>query len=116
MPSQYKTLGQISPSANTATNVYVSPATVSGGSAPVNTVIGTLTVHNHTDANASYSFFVRPISQTLADKHFIIKGGVVPARELVTITGAVCMNSSVILAANTNKAGITFNAYGVEIH
>ena len=116
MPSQYKTLGQISPSANTATNVYVSPATVSGGSAPVNTVIGTLTVHNHTDANASYSFFVRPIAQTLADKHFIIKGGVVPARELVTITGAVCMNSSVILAANTNKAGITFNAYGVEIH
>ena len=114
MPSLYKTLGQISPAANTTTNVYVSPADIGGS--PVNTVIGTLTVHNHTDANASYSFFVRPIAQTLADKHFIIKGGVVPARELVTITGAVCMNSSVILAANTNKTGITFNAYGAEIY
>ena len=116
MPSLYKTLGQISPAANTTTNVYVSPAVQAGGSSPVNTVIGTLTVHNHTDANASYSFFVRPIAQTLADKHFIIKGGIVPARELVTITGAVCMNSSVILAANTNKTGITFNAYGAEIY
>ena len=113
MPSQYRTLGQISPAANTTTNVYVSPAAI--GSAPVNTVVGTLTVHNHTDADASYSFFVRPINETLANKHFIIKGGVVPARELVTITGAVCMNSSVILAANTNKTGISFNAYGAEI-
>ena len=50
MPSQYRTLGQISPAANTTTNVYVSPAAI--GSSPVNTVIGTLTVHNHTDANA----------------------------------------------------------------
>ena len=116
MPSLYKTLGQISPAANTTTNVYVSPAVQAGGSSPVNTVIGSITVHNHTDATASYSFFVRPIAQTLADNHFIIKVGVLPARALVTITGAVCMKSSVLLAANTNQTCINCNAYGAEIY
>jgi hypothetical protein len=58
---------------------------------------------------------VRPINEAEAAKHFIIRGGIVPARELITITGAVTMNSSAILAANTNGSSISFNAYGVEI-
>ena len=108
MPTQYMTLGQISPSANTLTNVYVSPATT-------NAIVSTITIHNHSDANASYSLFIRPINETANDKHFIIRGGVLPARELISLTGAVTMNENVILAANTNGPSVTFNAYGAKV-
>jgi len=108
MPTSYEILGQINPAANTLTNVFVTTASSSA-------IVGSITIHNFSDANASYSIVVRPINETLASKHHIIRGGIVPARELITITGAVTMNSSVILAANTNSSSITFNAYGGEI-
>jgi hypothetical protein len=58
---------------------------------------------------------VRPINEAEDSKHYIIRGGIIPARELVTITGAVTMNSSAILAANTHISEVSINAYGVEI-
>jgi hypothetical protein len=51
----------------------------------------------------------------LNTQHFLIRGGVLPARELITITGAVTMNANTILAANTWSGSVSFNAYGVEI-
>ena len=77
--------------------------------------MSTITIHNHSDANASYSLFVRPINETANDKHFIIRGGILPARELISLTGAVTMNENVILAANTNGPSVTFNAYGAKV-
>lgn len=108
MAQSYNILGQLSPTANTLTNVYVTGASTSS-------IVGTIVIHNFSDANASYSLVVRPINEALATKHFIVRGGVLPAREQISITGAVTMNSSVILAANTNSGSISFNAYGVEI-
>jgi len=108
MPTTYEILGQISPAANTLTNVYVTPAST-------NAIVSTITIHNHIDANASYSLFVRPINEAANDKHFIIRGGVIPTRELISITGAVTMNGDCILACNTSKSGITFNAYGAKV-
>ena len=108
MADTYKILGQINPSANTLTNVYVTGASASA-------VVSTITIHNFSDANSSYSLIVRPNNESLANKHYVIRGGIIPARELITITGAVTMNSAVILAANTNGSSISFNAYGVEI-
>jgi hypothetical protein len=106
MPTSYKLLGQISPTANTLTNVY------STGSSSA--VVGTITIHNFSDSNTSYSLAVRPIGTTLNTQHYIIRGGVVPSRELITITGAVTMNANTILVANTNSGSMSFNAYGVE--
>ena len=78
-------------------------------------IVSTITLHNFSDSNTSYSLLVRPINEAESSKHFIIRGGILPARELITITGAVTMNSSAILAANTNSSSISINAYGVEI-
>ena len=108
MAQIYEILGQVSPTANTLTNVFVTNATTSA-------VVGTITISNFSDANASYSLVVRPINETLANKHFIVRGGVLPARELITITGAVTMNANAILAANTGGSSVSFNAFGVEI-
>jgi hypothetical protein len=108
MPQSYNILGQLSPTANTLTNVYVTGAATSA-------VVGTIAIHNFSDANASYSLVVRPINEALATKHFIVRGGILPAREQISITGAVTMNANAILAANTNGGSVSFNAYGVEI-
>ena len=108
MAQTYEILGQLAPSANTLTNVFVTGASSSA-------IVGTITLHNFSDANASYSLVVRPINESLANKHFIIRGGVLPAREMISITGAVTMNANAILAANTNGGSVSFNAYGVEI-
>lgn len=108
MAQTYEILGQLAPSANTLTNVFVTGASSSA-------IVGTITIHNFSDANASYSLVVRPINETLANKHFIIRGGILPAREMISITGAVTMNANAILAANTNGGSVSFNAYGVEI-
>jgi hypothetical protein len=108
MPQSYEILGQVSPSPNTVTNVYVTGASSSA-------IVSTITLHNFSDSNTSYSLLVRPINEAEDSKHYIIRGGILPARELVTITGAVTMNSSAILAANTGGSSVSFNAYGVEI-
>ena len=108
MAQTYEILGQVSPTANTLTNVFVTGASSSA-------IVGTITISNFSDANTSYSLVVRPINETLANKHFIVRGGILPARELITITGAVTMNSSAILAANTSDSSVSINAYGVEI-
>lgn len=108
MAQTYEILGQLAPTANTLTNVFVTGASSSA-------IVGTITLHNFSDANASYSLVVRPINETLANKHFIIRGGILPAREMISITGAVTMNANAILAANTNGGSVSFNAYGVEI-
>lgn len=108
MATDYKILGQITPTSNTLTNLYITGAATQA-------IVGTITMHNFSDSNASYSLIVRPIGDALSEKHFIVRGGVLPARELVSITGAVTMNSSVLLAANTNSGSISFNAYGAEI-
>ena len=92
MAQSHKILGQLSPTANTLTNVYVTGASTSA-------IVGTITIHNFSDSNTSYSLVVRPINEALANKHYIVRGGVLPAREQITITGAVTMNASAILAA-----------------
>lgn len=108
MANSYKILGQINPSANAITNVYVTDASVSA-------IVSSITITNLTDSNSSYSLIVRPINETLSDKHFIIRGGIIPTREQITIASAATMNSNVILAANTNNSDISFQAFGVEI-
>jgi hypothetical protein len=108
MAQIYEILGQVSPTANTLTNVFVTGASSSA-------IVGTITISNLSDANTSYSLVVRPINETLANKHFIVRGGILPARELITITGAVTMNANAILAANTHSGSVSFNAFGVEI-
>lgn len=108
MTTAYKLLGQITPNSNTMTNLYITGASTQA-------IVGTITIHNMNDANAAYSLLVRPTAVAQSNTHYIIRGGVIPARELITITGAVAMNASVLIAANTNSNNITFNAYGAEI-
>jgi len=112
MPNTYKILGQVNPSANTQSNVYVVPAATSS-------VINSVQIANQSASNASYSLIVMP-SANFANPasngmYFIIRGSTIPASDAATLTLSLSLPAGAVLAANTNSASISFQAFGVEI-
>jgi hypothetical protein len=114
MANSYKILGQIAPSSNTLTNVYVTGASVSS-------VVNTIYLCNQDSANANVSVIVRPVNEALANKHFILQDQRLDAADTIILNLNITMNSDVILAANIATrtgeatANCSVNAYGVEI-
>lgn len=111
----YKILGQIVTTANSIANVYVVPAATSAS-------IGTITVCNGTTNDVLLDLVMRPSSEALATKHFIVRSITLPAADTLIIDSGVTLNTGAILAANTTggnaaacAAGISVHAYGVEI-
>jgi len=112
MPNTYKILGQVNPSANTQSNVYVVPAATSA-------VINSVQIANQSATNSSYSLMVFPSAEfsTPASngKYFIIRGSTIPASDAATLTLSLSLPAGSIISANTNSASISFQAFGVEI-
>jgi len=108
MPTTYKVLGQSSPVANTLTGVYTVPSATQA-------VISTITVCNQTATNASYSIAISPNGEADNVKHYVIRGGVVPAADAIGITLGITIDANDIVRANTNTANISFNIFGSEI-
>ena len=113
--SGYKILGQIVTTANSIANVYVVPAATSAS-------IGTITVCNGTVNDVLLDLVMRPSSEALATKHYIVRSITLPAADTLIIDSGVTLNTGAILAANTTggnaaacAAGISVHAYGVEI-
>ena len=113
--SGYKILGQIVTTANAIFNVYVVPATTSAS-------IGTITVCNGTANDVLLDLVMRPSTEALATKHYIVRSITLPAADTLIIDSGVTLNTGAILAANTTggnaaacAAGISVHAYGVEI-
>lgn len=108
MATTYKVLGQANPDANTLTDVYTVPANTSA-------VLSTITVCNQSAANASYSIAVAPDGETDNVKHYVIRGGVVPAADAIGITIGLTLDAADVIRANTNNANISFNVFGSEL-
>ena len=87
MATVYKVLGQLKPGANTLADLYTVPGSTSA-------VLSSITVCNQTAANASYSIAIAPNGETANDKHFIVRGGVVPQADAVGITLGLTMDAA----------------------
>lgn len=109
MATNYKVLGQINPTANTMTNAYSVPSATE-------TVISTITVCNQTGDNVSYSIAVVPNGVTpTEDKHFIVRGGAVPAADAIGITLGMTLDADDQIRCNTNSSNVSFNIFGSEV-
>lgn len=109
MAQNYTILGQITPTANVLTNVYVTDSSTQA-------VIGTITVSGLFETiNSSFHLVVRPINEALEDKHYIFRGSPVIKDEVLVISGALTMGPNTILAANNWTGNAHITAYGVEI-
>jgi hypothetical protein len=111
MAQEYKTLAQVTPTAQVLTNLFVT-------SASSQAVIGTITVSGLTEppgTNSSFSLVVRPINEAIEDKHYIFRGSPVIAGDILVVSGAITMGPNTILAANNYTGNAHFTVYGVEI-
>ena len=107
MANAYKVLGQIAPSATTATPIYTVPSATEA-------VISSVTICNRSTA-ATFRLAVRPDGAGLANQHYIAYDADIAANDTVVLTLGLTLDASDILEAYASSANLSFNAYGTEI-
>ncbi len=117
MPQTYKILGQVFTTPNTFANIYVT-----GSSAADSAVINSIYFCNQGTSTANVDLIIRPISQALANKHYIVRNQKVEASATFLLNLGVTVGNNTIIAANTKytpgQAGVSntsFSAFGIEI-
>lgn len=108
MPTSYKVLGQVTPSATTATTLYTVPASTSA-------VVSTITIANTTGSNATFRIAVRPAGAALATQHYNAYDVTVGAYDTTALTLGITLATTDVLTVYASTTGIVFHAYGSEI-
>lgn len=108
MATSYKVLGQVNPSATTATTAYTVPSATE-------TVISTITVANLGGASGTFRIAIRPDGEALANKHYIVYDATVAAVDTITLTIGLTLNATDVITVYASSANFAFNIYGSEI-
>lgn len=108
MATTYKVLGQVNPSATTATTLYTVPSATSA-------VVSTISVCNQASTAATFRIAVRPAGATLSAEHYIVYGATVPASDSTMITVGLTLATTDVVTVYASSANLSFNAYGSEI-
>jgi hypothetical protein len=108
MPTIYKVLGQVNPSATTATTLYTVPSAT-------DTVVSTLSICNQAGSAGTYRIAVRPAGATLEAKHYLVYGATVAASDSVLLTLGITLDTTDVLTVYASSANMSFSAFGSEI-
>lgn len=108
MPTTYKVLGQVNPSATTATTLYTVPSATAS-------VVSTITVSNQASTAATFRIAVRPNAETLAAKHYVAYDSTVAANDTTALTLGITLDAADVITVYASSATISFNAFGSEI-
>jgi hypothetical protein len=108
MATTYKVLGQLAPSATTATTLYTVPSATSA-------VISTLVVANRAATSATYRIAIRPAGATLANEHYIAYDVALAGSDSTTLTLGITLNATDVVTVYASTANTSFNIFGSEI-
>jgi len=108
LAATYKVLGQVNPSAATATTAYTVPAATE-------TVISTITIANLGPAPATYKIAVRPNGEALANKHYVVYDSSVAPQSTDTLTLGITLDATDVVTVFASTATMAFNLFGSEI-
>jgi hypothetical protein len=108
MPTNYKVLGQVAPSATTDTTLYTVPSTTE-------TVISTVVVANRSATAATYRVAIRPNGATIANQHYIAFDVSVSGNDSTTLTLGLTMDAADVVTVRSSTADLSFSAFGSEI-
>jgi glucose-6-phosphate dehydrogenase assembly protein OpcA len=108
MATTYKVLGQVNPTAATATTLYTVPA-------GTQTVVSTISVANLTAGELGFRIAIRPAGETLATKHYIAYDAKVSGNDTTFITVGATLGAGDVITVYEAAADLTFNAFGSEI-
>ena len=108
MATTYKVLGQLNPSATTATTLYTVPASTS-------TVVSTITVCNQSASTDTYRIAIRPAGATLTAAHYIAFNGTIPAYDTISLTIGITLATTDVVTVYAGTSTLSFNLFGSEI-
>jgi hypothetical protein len=108
MPTTYKVLGQVAPSATTATTLDTVPSATQ-------CVVSTIAVCNRAATAATYRIAVRPAGATLANEHYIAYDAPIAANNSTFITVGVTLAATDVITVYASSANLSFSAFGSEI-
>lgn len=102
-----KVLGQVNPSATTATTLYTVPSAKSA-------VVSSLTICNQTAIAATFRVAVRPAGDTLAAVHYVAYDVTVGASDTTALTLGITLATTDVITVYASTATLSFHAYGDE--
>jgi hypothetical protein len=108
MPTTYKVLGQVAPSATTATTLDTVPSATQA-------VVSTIAVCNRAATAATYRIAIRPGGATLANEHYIAYDAPIAANDSAFITVGITLGAADVITVYASTANLSFNAFGSEI-
>jgi hypothetical protein len=108
MPTTYKVLGQVNPSATTATTVYTVPSATS-------TIISSIVVTNLSGSAGTYRISVRPAGEAQANKHYLAYDATIAGTDALTLTLGITLAATDVVTVYASNASFSFNLFGSEI-
>jgi len=108
VPTVYKVLGQVKPTAATLTSLYTVPASTS-------TIVSTIVVCNTTENSDEIRIAVRPAGEAIADKHYIVHTVGVPGFANYTYTLGITLATTDVVSVYSLGGFLSFNLFGTEI-
>jgi hypothetical protein len=108
MPTAYKVLGQVAPSATTDTTLETVPSATQA-------VVSTISVCNRAATAATYRIAVRPAGATLANLHYIAYDAPIAANNSTFITVGITLAATDVVTVYASTANLSFSAFGSEI-
>ena len=108
MATAYKVLGQVNPSATTATTAYTVPSSTE-------TVVSSIMICNAGGSPATYRLAVRPNGATLANQHYLVYDSSIAPQSTDTLTLGITLDASDVVTVYASSATVAFNLFGSEI-
>ena len=108
MPTVYKVLGQVEPSATTATTLYTVPASTS-------TIVSSISICNRATTDATFRISIRPAGAAQADQHYLAFDAPVTAKDTVILTIGITLAATDVITVYSSNADTAFQAFGSEI-
>lgn len=108
MATTYKVLGQVAPSATTATTLY----TVGSGKSAV---VSTIAVCNRASIAATYRIAIRIAGSALSNEEYIAYDATIAANDTIALTIGVTLAATDVITVYASNANLSFNAFGSEI-
>jgi len=103
-----KVLGQVNPSATTATTLYTVPASTQ-------TVVSTIVIANLAASAATFRISVRPAGAAQTNAMYVAYDITVGASDSTALTLGITLGATDVITVYGSTANLTFQAYGSEI-
>jgi hypothetical protein len=107
MASTYKVLGQVVPSATTATTLYTVPSATQA-------VASTMTICN-LGLTTTVRIAVRPAGATLSNEHYIVYNNTLNSNDTMFLTLGLTLATTDVVTVYSGTNTVSFNLYGSEI-